>query len=78
MSTLACDTAPQFHTRGAADIRELERRLRERRLHRSVAIPHDEQLAGMLGSATYQVDALERPTRMTIKRLGLAVSEQLV
>jgi hypothetical protein len=47
-------------------------------LHRSVAVPYDEQLAGMLDSATYQLDALRRPTRSAIKRLGLAVCEQLV
>jgi MinD-like ATPase involved in chromosome partitioning or flagellar assembly len=74
-TTVACN---KFHARGAADLRELERRLRERRLHRSVAIPHDDQLAAMLDSGTYQLDALERTSRMEIKRLGLAVAEQLV
>jgi MinD-like ATPase involved in chromosome partitioning or flagellar assembly len=74
-TTVACN---KFHARGAADLRELERRLRERRLHRSVAIPHDDQLAAMLDSGTYQLDALERTSRMAIKRLGLAVVEQLV
>jgi hypothetical protein len=34
--------AKQFCARGPADLRELERRLCERRLHRSVAIPHDD------------------------------------
>jgi MinD-like ATPase involved in chromosome partitioning or flagellar assembly len=70
--------ANKFHARGPADVRQLERRLRERRLHRNIAIPHDDQLAAMLDTATYQLEALERPTRMAIKRLGLAVSEQLV
>ncbi len=70
--------ANKFHARGPADVRELERRLRDRRLHRSVAIPHDDQLATMLDTATYQLDALERTSRMAIKRLGLAVAEQLV
>ena len=32
----------------------------------------------MLDAGTYTLDALERPTRMAIKRLGLAVAEQLV
>jgi hypothetical protein len=64
--------------RGLADVRELERRLRERRLHWSVAIPYDDQLAAMLDSASYQLDVLERTSRMAIKRLGLAVAEQLV
>ena len=69
--------ANKFHARGAADLHELERRLRERRLHRSIAIPHDDQLATMLDSGTYELDALERTSRMAIKRLGLAVAEQL-
>jgi hypothetical protein len=42
-----------------ADLGELERRL-----HRSVAIPHDEQLAAMLDAGTYQLEALARTTRM--------------
>jgi MinD-like ATPase involved in chromosome partitioning or flagellar assembly len=67
----------KFHARRAADLRELERRLRERRLHRSVAIPYDDQLAAMLDTATYQLDALERTSRIAIKRLAVAVAEQL-
>ena len=66
-TTVACN---KFYARGPGDLTELERRLRERRLHRSVGIPYDEQLAGMLDTATYQLDALERPTRMAIKRSG--------
>jgi MinD-like ATPase involved in chromosome partitioning or flagellar assembly len=74
-TTVACN---KFYARRPADLAELERRLRERRLHRSVAIPHDDQLATMLDSGTYELDALERTTRMALKRLGLAVTEQLV
>ena len=44
----------------------------------AVAIPYDDQLAGMLDTATYQLDALERTTRTAIKRLGLNIHEQLV
>jgi MinD-like ATPase involved in chromosome partitioning or flagellar assembly len=69
--------ANKFYARGPADLRELERRLRERRLHRSIAIPHDDQLAAMLDTGTYELDALTRTTRMAIKRLGLSVAEQL-
>jgi MinD-like ATPase involved in chromosome partitioning or flagellar assembly len=69
--------ANKFYARGLADVHELERRLRERRLHRSIAIPHDDQLAAMLDTGTYELDALARTTRMAIKRLGLAVAEQL-
>ena len=69
--------ANKFHARGPADLRQLERTLRERRLHRNVAIPHDDQLAAMLDTGTYELDALGRDTRLAIKRLGLAVAEQL-
>ena len=46
--------------------------------HRSHAIPYDRQLAAMLDTATYQLDALERTTRTAIKQLGLNIHEQLV
>jgi MinD-like ATPase involved in chromosome partitioning or flagellar assembly len=48
------------------------------RPYRAAAIPHDEQLAAMLESATYSLGALRSQTRIAIKRLGLAVAEQLV
>jgi MinD-like ATPase involved in chromosome partitioning or flagellar assembly len=73
-TTVACN---KFYARGPGDVRDLERRLRERRLHRSIAIPYDDQLAAMLESGTYELDALGRTSRMAIKRLGLAVAEQL-
>jgi MinD-like ATPase involved in chromosome partitioning or flagellar assembly len=50
----------------------------EERFHRVVTIPFDRQFATMLDSGTYSLDALERRTRAAIKRLGLAVAEQLV
>jgi hypothetical protein len=52
--------ANKFYARGPADLRELERRLRERRLHRSVALPRDDQLAAMLNTGTYELAARER------------------
>ena len=55
----------------------IEDRFRAEHLHRAVTIPYDEQLATMLDTGTYTLDALERPTRLAIKRLGLAVAEQL-
>jgi MinD-like ATPase involved in chromosome partitioning or flagellar assembly len=61
----------------AADVAVIEQRFRAEQLQRSVAIPHDEQLATMLDTGTYSLDALGRPTRVAIKRLGLAVAEQL-
>lgn len=68
----------KFYAHRTAHLRELERRLRERRLDRSVAIPYDDQLAAMLDTGTYHLGALERNSRVAIKRLALAVAEQLV
>ena len=48
------------------------------RPYRAVAIPDDHQLAAMLASRTYSLGATSHPTRTAIKRLGLAVAEQLV
>lgn len=61
----------------SGDVRAIEDRFRAEHLHRAVTIPHDEQLATMVDTGTYTLDALERPTRLAIKRLGLAVAEQL-
>lgn len=55
----------------------LEERLRERRLHRLVGVPDDEQLAVMLDAGTYSLEALERPTRLAVKQLALGVAERL-
>src|SRR5919198_106440 len=44
----------------------VEQRFREERLHRLVTIPYDEQLAAMLDSGSYSLDALGRPTRHAI------------
>jgi MinD-like ATPase involved in chromosome partitioning or flagellar assembly len=59
-------------------VRAIEDRFRAERLHRAVTVPHDDQLATMLDTGTYSLDALPHPTRQAIKRLGLAVAEQLV
>jgi MinD-like ATPase involved in chromosome partitioning or flagellar assembly len=47
-------------------------------LHRYVVLPRDEQLRLMLDSGTYSLGALPRGVRLPVKRLALAVSEQLV
>jgi MinD-like ATPase involved in chromosome partitioning or flagellar assembly len=59
-------------------IERLEERFRAEHLHRAVTIPYDERLAVMLDSGAYTLEALQRPTRVAVKRLGLAVAEQLV
>jgi hypothetical protein len=62
----------------SGELRAIEERFRAEHLHRSVMIPYDEQLATMLDTGTYGLDALGRATRVAIKHLGLAVAEQLV
>lgn len=58
--------------------RELEKRFRRERLRSPVVIPYDSQLRAMLDSATYSLEALERASRLAIKRVGLVVAERLV
>jgi MinD-like ATPase involved in chromosome partitioning or flagellar assembly len=62
----------------SADVPLIEERFRAEHLHRSVTIPYDERLATMLDTGRYGLDALGRPTRLGVKRLGLAAAEQLV
>jgi MinD-like ATPase involved in chromosome partitioning or flagellar assembly len=62
----------------AAELRAVEECFQRGGLHRSVTIPYDERLALMLDSGTYSLEALDRRTRLPVKRLGLAVAEQLV
>ena len=61
---------------GAADAVELC--LLAEHPHDVVTIPDDERLAAMLETSTYTLGALRPQTRTAIKRLGLAVAEQLV
>jgi len=42
-----------------------------------VTLPHDDQLDAMLESGTYTIGGVRSLTRAAIKRLGLAVAEQL-
>jgi hypothetical protein len=62
--------------RAAADA--IEDRFRAEHLHRAVTIAFDERLATMLDSGAYSLEALARRTRVAVKRLGLAVADQLV
>jgi hypothetical protein len=63
---------------GASSNQEIEARFRTDQLHGAATIPYDEQLAGSLRTGTYTVRALHGDTRVAVKRLGLAVAEQLV
>jgi MinD-like ATPase involved in chromosome partitioning or flagellar assembly len=66
------------HPRLAPELRAIEECLRQRRVHRSVTLPDDRRLALMLDSGTYSLGALDRTTRVAVKRLGVAVAERLV
>ncbi len=66
------------HLRPGKQTQALEDRFRRERLHSPVIVPYDRQLGAMLDSATYTLEALERPTRLAIKRAGLAAAERLV
>jgi len=68
----------QARKRSAGELRAVEDRFREHRLHRRLALPYDERLRTMLDSGTYALEALDRSTRVPIKQLGVAVAEQLV
>jgi MinD-like ATPase involved in chromosome partitioning or flagellar assembly len=50
----------------------------DERFGNTVTIPYDPQLAAMLESRTYSLGALGSPTRTAIKRLGVAVADELV
>jgi MinD-like ATPase involved in chromosome partitioning or flagellar assembly len=63
---------------GSVAIETIEDRFRAEHLRRAVTVPFDERLATMLDCGTYAVDALGRRTRLAVKRLGLAVADQLV
>src|SRR4051794_26206332 len=62
----------------STDVSVIEERWRSEHPQRTATIPHDEQLAGMLMTGTYTLDALGSATRRAIKRLGLTVAERLV
>jgi MinD-like ATPase involved in chromosome partitioning or flagellar assembly len=73
-TTVAINKSPK----GSVSVGTIEDRFRAEHLRRAVTIPFDEQLATMLDSGTYSLDALGRPTRLAVKRLGLALADQLV
>jgi MinD-like ATPase involved in chromosome partitioning or flagellar assembly len=63
---------------GSVAVDAIEDRFRAEHLHRAVTIPFDERLASMLDCGAYSLEALGRRTRVAVKRLGLAVADQLV
>lgn len=68
----------RMHPRLAPELRAIEECLARRDAPQLVTIPDDRRLALMLDSGAYSLEALDRRTRLPVKRLGLAVAEQLV
>lgn len=66
------------HPRLAREVRAIEECLVRRDARPPVTLPDDRRLAVMLESGTYTLEALDRRTRLPVKRLGLAVAERLV
>jgi hypothetical protein len=66
------------HPRLAPELTAIEECLLRRELDRPIALPDDRRLAAMLDTGAYSLEALDRRTRLSVKRLGLAVAERLV
>ena len=66
------------HPRLAPELRAIEECVARRGARPPVAVPDDRRLATMLHTGTYSLEALDRNTRLAVKRLGLAVAERLV
>jgi MinD-like ATPase involved in chromosome partitioning or flagellar assembly len=66
------------HPRLAPELTAIEECLRRRGLHRPLTVPDDRRLAAMLDTGAYSLEALDLHTRLSVKRLGLAVAERLV
>ena len=65
------------HPRRAPELRAIEECLARRDARQPLTIPDDRRLAMMLDSGTYSLGALDRHTRLSVKRLGLAVGQRL-
>ncbi len=68
----------QARARDSDGHRAISAHFRTQDLAKRVSIPYDERLRTMLDSATYSLGALDRATRVPVKRLGLAVARQLL
>ena len=66
------------HPRLAPEVAAIEECLMRRGLGPPVTLPDDRRLAAMLDSGAYSLEALDRRTRLPVKRLGLAVAERLL
>lgn len=66
------------HLRSGAELSRIQQVFRDQHLHRSITVPHDDDLAARLDTGTYALSALWPTTRLPVKQLGLAVAEQLI
>jgi putative peptide zinc metalloprotease protein len=66
------------HPRLAPELTAIEECLLRRGLPRPVSLPDDRRLAAMLDTGAYSLEALDRRTRVSVKRLGVAVADRLV
>jgi Mrp family chromosome partitioning ATPase len=66
------------HPRLMPELRAIEECIERRDVRRPISVPDDRRLSTMLQSGTYSLEALDRGTRVAVKRLGLAVAERLV
>lgn len=73
-ATVVLNQAPP---EGAAERQVVEAAFRRHDVGARVAIPYDPQLRAMLDAGALDLGGLRRPTRMALKRLGLAVAEAL-
>lgn len=73
--TVVLNQAPRLPSEAAR--REIEDELRGQEIHQHVIVPYDDRLRAMLDSASYDLSALDRDTRMSIKQLGLSSTRWL-
>jgi MinD-like ATPase involved in chromosome partitioning or flagellar assembly len=73
--TVVLNRAP---SRRSGDRQVIESAFRRFGVGRHVTIPYDDRLRVMLDSATYSLSALDRSTRLPVKRLGVEVVEKLI
>jgi MinD-like ATPase involved in chromosome partitioning or flagellar assembly len=61
----------------SVDRQVIEAAFRRSQLGRRITVPYDPRLRELLDAGAYDLDRLMRPTRLAVKRLGLAVVEGL-
>ena len=62
---------------GAGDMTAIEQHFARHHLEERVVLPYDQRLRVMLDQGTYELECLERSTRVPLKRLAAAIGEGL-